>query len=117
MSKINQTLKICILGVSLAFATQATAHGLQTETQSLPTIAAGDSLELTISCPSKHAVISGGYENNQQRNSTGPLTVTASYPKSSNTWAVEVTNRSGRPTVSGESKVTLYAMCGGRRHR
>ena len=113
MLNLSKTFKISIVAAAVAFATQAGAHTVKSETTGLPVIPAGGSAEVTVSCHGNHYAISGGYENNDQlRGALGPLEVTASYPKSTKTWAVEFTNTSGRPTGMQEASATVFVMCG-----
>lgn len=107
----NNLVGTAILAAAVAFSTQATAHEVFSETLTLPVIASGGSQEVTITCPAHHYVVAGGYENNDQLNPTGPLVVTASYPATTRSWRIEVTNRSGRPTAINEARITLYATC------
>lgn len=112
MLNLTKTFKLTIVAAAAAFATQAGAHEVQSKTVTLPVIGAGDSAEVTITCPAHHYALSGGYENNDQlRGALGPLEVTASYAKSTRTWAVEFTNTSGRPTGAQEASVTISAYC------
>ncbi|AHM04171.1 hypothetical protein roselon_01805 [Roseibacterium elongatum DSM 19469] len=107
----KNVLATTIVAAGLAVATQASAHEVFSETMTLPVIAAGGSQEVTITCPAHHYVVAGGFENNDQLNPAGPLVVTASYPASTRSWRIEVTNRSGRPTAINEASITMYATC------
>lgn len=110
---LTKTIKMTLVAAAAVFATGASAHVVKSETSQLPVIAAGGSAEVTVSCHGHHYAISGGFENNDQlRGALGPLEVTASYPKSTKTWAVEFTNTSGRPTGKMEANVTVFVMCG-----
>lgn len=111
MSKFTSVLGTAVVAAGLALATQASAHHVLSGTTPVPSLAPGASQEFTITCPHHQYMISGGYENNDQLNATGPLVVTASYPKTTRSWAVEVTNRSGRPTSVLEAELTLYVTC------
>jgi hypothetical protein len=107
----KNVLGTVILAATVAFSTQAGAHEVFSETLPLPVIGSGDSEEVTITCPAHHYVVAGGYENNDQLTATGPLVVTASYPATTRSWRIEVTNRSGRPTAINEARITMYATC------
>jgi hypothetical protein len=86
-------------------------------TTPVPPLAAGASQKFVIHCPHHRFVVSGGFANNDQLNGAlGPLVVTASYPKTTRSWAIEVTNDSGRPLSTGEARLTLYALCGYHHH-
>ncbi|MCS6624165.1 hypothetical protein N0B44_14700 [Roseibacterium beibuensis] len=100
-----------ILAAALAASTQASAHEVFSETIQMPVVGSGDSQEVTITCPAHHYVIAGGFANNDQLTPTGPLVVTASFPASTRSWTIELTNRSGRPTSTREAMVTIYATC------
>jgi hypothetical protein len=113
MSYINTTLGAAVLAAGLALGSQASAHYISSGTTPVPALNPGESIEFTINCPHHRYVVSGGVENNDQLNGArGPLVVTASYPKTTRSWAVEVTNDSGRRTSIVEARLTLYALCG-----
>lgn len=102
---------VAILAASLAFATSAGAHNVFSETFNLPVVGSGDTLEVEIRCPPHHFSISGGFSAGDRLAPDGPLVITASYPKTTRTWAVELTNRSGRPTGAQEASVTAFVTC------
>lgn len=111
MSKLNNTIKTIAVGAIFAFATPAFAHNVVSDTVTVPVIAAGGSATLTITCPHHHYAIAGGFGNEGDGAWTGSIDVTANYPQSTRTWAVEVTNRSGRPTGAQQFTGTLYVTC------
>ena len=114
MSYTNTKLGAAILAAGLALGTQASAHYVVSGETPVPALSPGESIEFTINCPRHlHYVVSGGVANNDQLNGArGPLVVTASYPKTTSSWAVEVTNDSGRTTSVVEARLSLYALCG-----
>ena len=114
MSYMKTKLGAAILAAGLALGTQASAHYVVSGETPVPALSPGESIEFTIHCPHHmRFVVSGGVENNDQlRGSLGPLVVTASYPKTTSSWAVEVTNDSGRTTSVVEARLSLYALCG-----
>lgn len=94
-----------------AMASPAAAHGVHSHTVDLPVIGSGDSYEVVLKCSHGYA-LSGGVKKGTRMSPGGPLMITGSYPKTTRSWAVELTNRSGRPTGAMEASVTVYAMCG-----
>ena len=78
-------IKFSVLATGVVFATQLRAHEVVESSMTLPVIAAGESKEISISCPGHHYALSGGFKNNHKAKARGPLSVTASYPKSTNT--------------------------------
>lgn len=113
MLNLKKTLQASLVVTAVAFASQGLAHGVEKSTVTLPVIAPGGSTTVTITCSGHHYARSGGFENNDQLlGARGPLEVTGSYPASTRSWAVEVTNNSGRPTAINEARATIYAMCG-----
>lgn len=114
MMTLKTKLGAAALAAGLAIGTQASAHYVVSGETPVPALDPGDSIEFTITCPHHlRYVVSGGVQNNDQLNGrVGPLIVTASYPKTTRSWAVEVTNKSGRPTSVVEARLTLYALCG-----
>lgn len=102
-----------VMAAGLTLASQASAHEVVSATTPVPVLDPFESIEFTINCPHHRFIVSGGVENNDQlRGALGPLMVTASYPKTTRSWAVEVTNNGGRPTAIREARLTLYALCG-----
>ncbi|MCT4683694.1 MAG: hypothetical protein N4A39_08175 [Roseicyclus sp.] len=117
MSATKKIISAAVIAAGFAFGTQAGAHEVVSGTTPVPALAPGASQEFVINCPGHQFVLSGGVENNDQlRGALGPLVVTASYPKSTRSWAVEVTNDSGRPLSTVEARLTLYALCGYHHH-
>jgi len=107
-----KTLKLTMLAGAMAIATQASAHEVVNNTMTLEPIAAGATKEFVVACPhSWQYVVSGGAKINKQLTSNGPLLVTASYPKTTKSWAIELTNRAGRPTGAMEVNATFTALC------
>ncbi|WP_136441509.1 hypothetical protein [Pacificoceanicola onchidii] len=94
-----------------AIASPALAHGVHSHSVDLPVIGSGASHEVVIKCSHGYA-LSGGVKAGDRMSPNGPLMITGSYPKTTRSWAVELTNRSGRPTGAMEASVTVYAMCG-----
>ncbi len=111
MKIFKQTLAITAMAAGLGFATQATAHEVESVTMNLTPIAAGPSRVIEHTCSHGYA-ISGGVSSLEQVTSYGPLVVTGSYPSNTRTWAVQLTNKSGRPTGAIEVTVTIQALCG-----
>lgn len=111
MSTISKVLKASVLFAALSVGSQSFAHEDHDTVHQLPPIPAGDSYSVTVRCPHNQYIVTGGVENIDQLNPTGPLVVTASYPSSTRTWTVEFTNRSGRPTSVGEATVTITPLC------
>ncbi|MEJ6393960.1 hypothetical protein V8J82_11875 [Gymnodinialimonas sp. 2305UL16-5] len=103
-------LKLSVVAAAMAFATQASAHTVVSQTVSLPVIAAGGTTDVVLTCPHHQYVVAGGYQAGDGW--TGSMRVTADEPGSTQSWAVEVTNNSGRPTVAGEVSITVSATCG-----
>lgn len=117
MSATKKIFSVAVMAVGFAFGSQASAHEVVSGTTPVPPLDPGASQEFVIHCPGHQYVLSGGVENNDQlRGALGPLVVTASYPKSTRSWAVEVTNDSGRPLSIVEARLTLYALCGYHHH-
>lgn len=117
MSAKKNLFSAAVIVVGFAFGTQASAHEVVSGTTPVPPLAPGASQEFVIHCPGHQYVLSGGVANNDQLNGArGPLEVTASYPKTTRSWAVEVTNDSGRPLSTVEARLTLYALCGYHHH-
>jgi hypothetical protein len=118
MALFNTKVGAAVLAAGLALGSQASAHYVVSGETPVPALSPGESIEFTVNCPSHlHYVVSGGVENNDQLNGAqGPLIVTASYPKTTSSWAVEVTNDSGRTTSVVEARLTLYALCGYSHH-
>ncbi|WP_425038608.1 hypothetical protein [Primorskyibacter sp. S187A] len=112
MIQSKKALKLTVLAAALGLASQAYAHGPETKTMALPSIAAGASMDVSITCSHGHSVMSGGVQGIDQLNATGPLVVTGSGASSTSTWTATLTNRSGRPTGANEASVTLTALCG-----
>jgi len=94
-----------------AFSVPANAHEVYHATVTVPPVSSGASTEIALTCPGHLYAIAGGFANNDQLNPASPLIVTANYPKSTRTWAIELTNGSGRPTSVDEARVTLYITC------
>lgn len=118
MINLKTKLGAAVLAAGLAIGTQASAHYVVSGETPVPALGPGESIEFTITCPHHlRYIVSGGVENNDQlRGALGPLIVTASYPKTTSSWAVEVTNKSGRTTSVVEARLTLYALCGYRHY-
>jgi hypothetical protein len=118
MAYLKSKFGAAVLAAGLAIGSQASAHYVVSGETPVPALDPGESIEFTINCPHHlRYVVSGGVENNDQLNGArGPLVVTASYPKSTSSWAVEVTNDSGRTTSTVEARLTLYALCGYSHH-
>lgn len=110
---VPQILKPSLVATTLALAAPAMAHENHDTPTVLPPIAPGASYEVTVQCPHPHSeyVVSGGVQSLDQLRPTGPLVVTASYPSSTRSWTVELTNRSGRPTSVGEATIVVTALC------
>lgn len=113
MGTFKRTAKLIVLAAAVGIGSQASAHEIVENTMTLNPIAGGASEEFTVTCPHHHQfVVSGGAKFNKKLTRVGPLEVTASYPKSSRSWAVEVTNRAHRPTGAKEVNMTFTALCG-----
>lgn len=113
MSFTKKIVGTAIVAAGLSLGSQAVAHEVVSGVTPVPPLAAGASQEFTITCPHHRFIVSGGVENNDQlRGNQGPLIITASYPKTTRSWAVEVTNDSGRPLGVREARLELYALCG-----
>lgn len=111
MNNSKSILRTLAAATAMVVASQASAHGVVTATTAVPGISSGGSAVLTINCPHHHYAIAGGYQNDESLNPNSMLVVTGSYPASTRSWAVEFTNRSGRPTVASEAEVVLYVTC------
>ncbi|MFW2545117.1 hypothetical protein ACN2XU_21000 [Primorskyibacter sp. 2E107] len=94
-----------------AIAAPAVAHDIESRTVALPVIGAGDAYEVVIKCHHGYA-LSGGVKKGKRIFPDGPLVVSGSYPKTTRSWAIELTNRSGRPTGAMETSATVYSLCG-----
>ncbi|WP_425098317.1 hypothetical protein [Tropicibacter sp. S64] len=94
-----------------ALASPALAHEIESSTVTLPVIGAGATHEVVIHCHHGYA-LSGGVKKGKRLFPTGPLVVSGSYPKTTRSWAIEFSNRSGRPTGAMEANATVYALCG-----
>jgi hypothetical protein len=118
MPNMKKVVGATIVATGLALASQASAHEVVSGTTPVPPLAAGASQEFVINCPHHRFVVSGGVQNNDQQAASrvGPLVVTASYPKTTRSWAIEVTNDSGRTLSTVEARLTLYALCGYQHH-
>lgn len=114
MSATLKLLSAVTLAAGVTLASQAAAHHVVSGTTPVPPLAPGASQEFVINCPHHSFVVSGGVQNNDQQAASrvGPLVVTASYPKTTRSWAIEVTNDSGRTLSTVEARLTLYALCG-----
>ncbi len=93
-----------------AAATVGHAHGIESQTLTLPVIGAGDSYEVVTQCSHAYAV-NGGIQSGDELLASG-LEITGSYPKTTKSWAVEITNDTGRPTAINEVNATFYVTCG-----
>ncbi len=114
MLNLKKTVAISFAVATLTIASQATAHWDQdTVHVHLPSIAAGASYSVTVTCPNRlEYILSAGVQSIDQLNPTGPLVVTGSYPSSTRSWTVEFTNRSGRPTAINEASAVITPLCG-----
>jgi len=112
LKTLKNTAKLTVLAAVMAIGSQASAHEVVNNTVTLQSIAAGATEEFVITCPHHYQyVVSGGVKINKQLTSNGPLMVTSSYPKTTRSWAIEFTNRAGRPTGAQEVNVTFSALC------
>ena len=111
MSSLKNVIGTAVFAAGVALASQASAHHVFTEEVAMPVVAPGASVTLTIHCPHHHYSVSGGYEAGDRVSPNGPMMATGSYPGTTQSWSVEFTNRSGRPTIAGEATATLYVTC------
>ncbi|MDJ0820686.1 MAG: hypothetical protein QNJ09_02605 [Paracoccaceae bacterium] len=112
MKILKQTLTAAALATGLGLASQAAAHVVESGTMQLSPIASGAKYVVEHTCTHHGYALSGGLTIDKQVTTYGPLVVTGSYPKSTRTWAVELTNKSGRPTGAMEVMVTIRVLCG-----
>ena len=112
MKTTNHVLAIAtIAAATVAGALSANAHEVFTTTEVLPVVDPGDSHTVTAMCPPHHFVVGGGYAGGTRVYGQGPFGVTADYPATTKSWAVEFTNLSGRPNGAQETSVTVQVTC------
>ncbi|MEM9344645.1 MAG: hypothetical protein AAGA87_16515 [Pseudomonadota bacterium] len=112
MKTTNRAFVIALAAVAtMGGALSASAHQVFTTTEVLPVVDPGDSYTVTANCPPHHFVVGGGYAGGERIYGEGPFGVTADYPASTKSWAVEFTNLSGRPNGAQEASVTVQVTC------